>query len=90
MSNIFSIQGATSELRPRVAKESNESSEKKMLTKHQNHRTDPIATLKAGMRTVRHHTQGWLKQDLFLSGQLVDTKEAIYAKVWADYNAQLM
>jgi len=31
-----------------------------------------------------------LKQDLISSGKLVDTKEAIYAKVWADYNAQLI
>ncbi len=58
--------------------------------KHLNNNTDPIATLKAGMRTVRHHTKGWLKQDLLASGKLVDTKQAIHAKVWADYNAQLI
>ena len=58
--------------------------------KHLNNNTDPIAALKAGMRTVRHHTKGWLKQDLLASGKLVDTKQAIHAKVWADYNAQLI
>ncbi len=58
--------------------------------KHLNNNTDSIATLKAGMRTVRHHTKGWLKQDLIASGKLVDTKQAIHAKVWVDYNAQLI
>jgi hypothetical protein len=53
-------------------------------------RADPIVTLKAGLRTVRHHTLGWLKQDLLASGELVDSKEAINARVWADYNAQLI
>jgi hypothetical protein len=38
-------------------------------------RADPIATLKAGLRTVRHHTLGWLKQDLLASGELVETKK---------------
>ncbi len=77
-------------MRPRRAKESNESSGKDQVKTHLIHNTDPIATLKAGMRTVRHHTKGWLKEDLISSGKLVDTKEAIYAKVWTDYNAQLI
>ena len=51
-------------------------------------RNDPISVLKAGLRTVRHHTAGWLKDDLIADGKLDDTKEAIYAKMFADYQAQ--
>jgi hypothetical protein len=50
--------------------------------------SDPIGVLKAGSQTVRHHTLGWLKADLIASGMLDDTKEALHAKIWADYNDQ--
>ncbi len=50
--------------------------------------SDPIGVLKAGSQTVRHHKLGWLKEDLIASGELEDTKEAVHAKIWADYNAQ--
>jgi hypothetical protein len=33
-------------------------------------------------------TLGSLKDDLIAAGKLEDTKEAIHAKIWADYNAQ--
>ncbi len=32
--------------------------------------TDPIAILKGGVKTVRHHKLGWLKEDLLASGTL--------------------
>jgi hypothetical protein len=51
---------------------------------------DPIAALKAGLRTVRHHKPGWLKEDLIAEGKLEDTKHAIHDKIWADCNAQLI
>jgi hypothetical protein len=51
---------------------------------------DPIAILRERTKTVRHHTQGWLKDDLIAKGTLDGTKEALYAKVWADYCAQLL
>jgi hypothetical protein len=82
-----------SKLRPRQTKATSSTivdGSAKRPTIHLNNNADPIATLKAGLRTVRHHTKGWLKQDLIASGKLVDTKEAIQAKVWADYNAQLI
>ncbi len=50
--------------------------------------SDPIGVLKAGTRTVRHHTKGWLKEDLIASGHLDGSKGALHAKVWADYSAQ--
>jgi hypothetical protein len=52
--------------------------------------SDPIGTLKAGLRTIRHHTLGWLKEDLIGSGKLENNKEAIHARIWSDYNAQLI
>ena len=85
--------GAIAELRLRRKKETSVPDDAVGLKKPINHLTnncDPIATLKAGVRTVRHHTKGWLKEDLIASSKLVDTKEAIHAKVWADYNAQLI
>jgi hypothetical protein len=85
--------GPMSELRPRQTKETPSNivnGSAKRPTIHLNNNADPIATLKAGVRTVRHHTKGWLKQDLIASGKLVATKEAIQAKVWADYNARLI
>jgi hypothetical protein len=50
--------------------------------------SDPIAVLKAGTRFVRHHTKGWLKEDLLATGDLDGSKNGLHAKVWADYNAQ--
>jgi hypothetical protein len=50
--------------------------------------SDPIGVLKAGLLTVRHHTLGWLKEDLIASVELDGTKEALHAKIWADYTAQ--
>jgi hypothetical protein len=49
---------------------------------------DPIATLKAGLHTVRHHKAGWLKDDLMLAGKLDGTKSALHGKIWADHKAQ--
>ncbi len=51
-------------------------------------RNDPIAVLKAGLRTVGHHTAGWLREDLIANGTLDGNKEAVYAKMFADYQAQ--
>jgi hypothetical protein len=51
-------------------------------------RNDPITLLKAGLRTVRHHTAGWLKEDLLANGTLDGTKEALYARMFADFQAQ--
>jgi hypothetical protein len=50
--------------------------------------SDPIRVLKAALKTVRHHTKGWLKADLIASGELADTKEALHTKIWADCTAQ--
>ncbi len=82
-------------MRPRHGKEKTVNKEvvgtsKIIITAHLHTNADPIATLKAGVKTVRHHTRGWLKQDLISSGKLVDEKDAIQEKVWADYNAQLI
>ncbi len=52
--------------------------------------SDPIAALKAGLQTVRHHKPGWLKDDLIAASKLEESKSAIHAKIWADYNAQLI
>ena len=51
---------------------------------------DPIGVLKAGLRTVRHHQFGWLAEDLKLSGECEATKDALNARMWSDYNAQLV
>jgi hypothetical protein len=51
-------------------------------------RNDPITLLKSGLRTVRHHTAGWLKEDLIANGTLDGTKEALYGRMFADYQAQ--
>ena len=51
---------------------------------------DPIAVLKAGLRSVRHHTFGWLAEDLKLSGEWDGTKDALNARLWSDYNSQLV
>ncbi len=39
---------------------------------------------------MRHHTYGWLREDLTASGKLDGTKDSLYSRVWADYNAQLI
>jgi hypothetical protein len=51
---------------------------------------DPVAVLKAGLRTVRHHQFGWLAEDLKASGEIQDTKESLQTRLWNDYNAQLV
>jgi hypothetical protein len=51
---------------------------------------DPIAVLKAGLRTVRHHQFGWLAEDLKACGELDGTKESLNTRLWSDYNAQLV
>jgi hypothetical protein len=51
---------------------------------------DPIAVLKAGLRTVRHHQFGWLAEDLQACGELDGTKESLNTRLWSDYNAQLV
>ncbi len=51
-------------------------------------RNGPITVLKAGLKTVRHHTKGWLLDDLVANGTLDGSKEALYAKIFADYQAQ--
>ena len=58
--------------------------------KHRYEVFDPIGILKAGMRSVRHHTYSWLREDLTASGKLDGTKESLYSRVWADYNAKLI
>jgi hypothetical protein len=51
---------------------------------------DPIGILKEGLRSVRHHTFGWLRDDLLASGKLDGQKESLYSRVWSDYSAQLI
>ncbi len=84
------IEGEIPELRKRQPKESAASSSAatavKADAKYNIH--DSIQVLKAGLRTVRHHTCGWLKEDLMREGKLDGSKESLYAKVFADYNAQ--
>jgi hypothetical protein len=85
------VTGAEVELRPRKRKSDDACLSAVNVvnnTKGSFDRSDPIATLKAGLHTVRHHTKGWLKEDLIAAGKLEDTKQGIHAKIWADYNAQ--
>jgi hypothetical protein len=92
----LSVLGVQSELRPRKQTALSDAPICVEVTKKQwvKYRTsdnaDPIAALKAGLRTVRHHKQGWLKADLIAEGKLEDTKHAIHDKIGADYNAQLI
>jgi hypothetical protein len=44
--------------------------------------------LKAGVRTVRHHKVGWLPEDLLANGTLDGTKDSLYKRLFADYQAQ--
>ena len=86
-------EGPLPELRTRNGKEASSDANETGTKKKDMHlytRSDPIETLKAGLRTVRHHTLGWLKLDLIASGELKDDKESIHSRVWADYNAQLI
>ncbi len=82
------MTGVQAELRPRKRKTADDSSSAVVVKDTRFERCDPIGTLKAGLHTVRHHTPGWLKEDLIAAGKLEDNEEAIHAKIWADYNAQ--
>ncbi len=87
------MSGAQADLRPRKRTNVSEGSSGVEVKKKNNRlfdSSDPIAALKAGLHTVRHHTPGWLKDDLIAGGKLDDSKSAIHAKIWADYNAQLI
>jgi hypothetical protein len=46
--------------------------------------------LKDGLKSVKHHKAGWLKEALLRNGELDGTKKALYARIWADYSAQLI
>ncbi len=46
--------------------------------------------LKDGLKSAKHHKLGWLKEALLRSGALDGTKKALYARIWADYSAQLI
>ena len=85
------MEGGEVELRPRKKKSDDASSMAVPVVntlKGRYDRSDPIATLKAGVQTVRHHTKGWLKEDLIAAGKLEDNKKSIHGKIWADYIAQ--
>ena len=85
----FIIVGVEPVLRPRNVKGIPVNATKEGVTKVNRYViSDPISVLKAVTRTVRHHTKGWLRDDLIASGHLDGSKEALHAKVWADYNAQ--
>jgi hypothetical protein len=87
---LTQYQGETPELRRRYPKaaEASCSESAKSIDGLKFHVQDPIQVLKAGLRTVRHHTVGWLKDDLISEGKLDGTKEKLYAKMFQDYNAQ--
>ncbi len=84
------LSGVQSELRARKKTQQSDAPASVVVTKTKWLKEDPIAALKAGLRTVRHHKPGWLKEDLIAEGKLEDTKHAIHEKIWADYNAQLI
>ena len=88
---LFLFTGVNPELRKRKSRNGKEQSAgdvgpESVASKYKC--SNPIGVLKAGLTTVRHHTLGWLKEDLIASGELDGTKEALHAKIWADYNAQ--
>jgi hypothetical protein len=89
---LLTVKGVDVELRTRKLAAAHESSANKDEEK-QNKKYevfDPIGLLKARLRTVRHQTYGWLREDLMASATLDGSKEALYNRVWADYNAQLI
>ena len=89
--NLHTVKGVDPELRPRVKKldkTKDVPSSPLKLASVAFERKDPISVLKARLRTVRHHTAGWLKEDLIADGTLDDNKEALYAKMFSDYQAQ--
>ena len=91
MNNVITCQGTDAELRPRKqALHAKNASEEEAKLKVKFAVVDPIGILKEGLRTVRHHTFGWLRDDLMASGKLDGEKESLYSRVWADYNAQLI
>ncbi len=49
---------------------------------------DPVAILKAGVRTVRHHKLGWLREDLLANESIDGTIEALYTRLFSDFQAQ--
>ena len=90
MNCTYITTGDKPELRKRHPPPGESSSSHKSI-KHDDSKlvvADPIQVLKAGLRTVRHHTKGWLKMDLMSNGKLDGTKEKLYAKMFADYTAQ--
>ncbi len=84
--------GNDPEFRVRSRKKDNDSStlEPQMKGDPKYKVIDPIAILKAGLRTVRHHHYGWLAEDLKASGETDDTKDSLNSRLWSDYNAQLV
>jgi hypothetical protein len=85
--SFFHTVDAEPELRPRNRMSSSSSSARQHATTKFNLQ-DPIAVLKAGLRTVRHHKLGWLKEDMLNNGTIDGTKESLYAKLFADYQTQ--
>ena len=81
MNNVLTFLGTDAELRPRKPAlhdktASEEDAKSKLKVKFAV--VDPIGILKEGMRTVRHHTFGWLRDDLTASGKLDGAKESIF------------
>ncbi len=77
---LHSVKGVEPELRPRGKKRDKTKevpSSPLKLASVDFGRNDPISVLKAGLRTVRHHTAGWLKEDLIADGSLDGSKEAL-------------
>jgi hypothetical protein len=88
---LLIVKGVDVELRTRKRVENESSANNDEVKLNKKYEVfDPIGLLKAGLRTVRHHTYGWLREDLMASGTLDGSKEALYSRVWADYNAQLI
>ncbi len=88
---MLTCVGIDAELRPRKQSvQDNSEIEPDAKLKAKFEVVDPIGILKQGLRSVRHHTHGWIREDLRASGKLDGTKESLYSRVWADYNAQLI
>ena len=93
MRNTKTCLGTDAELRPRKQGRQDKAmdeEEAKAKFKGKFVVADPIGILKEGLRSVRHHTFGWLRDDLVASGKLDGQKESLYSRVWSDYNAQLI